>query len=195
MKSTNETVPQFSEYIVSYYGYTGSGKSSLICYELGACMSFHKEAGRFLLKHEFNPKLPIIGTNLSSCTEIPKFYKKGNIIHADLPGNMDTKGDTQEIANAYANTKVFVSGKSYKMVIVVELGSLFSARGGQLASLIQRLEGFFENDFLSMADSSCIVASKVNLSDFNLEDISFQVNSIIKDNSYFSPGSKGRTFV
>ena len=52
---------------------------------------------------------------------------------------MDTKGDNQEMINAYANTKVFVQGKSYKMVIVVELGSLFSARGGLLAPLIQRL--------------------------------------------------------
>jgi hypothetical protein len=52
---------------------------------------------------------------------------------------MDTKGDTQEMVNSYANTKVFLEGKSYKMVIVVEIGSLFSARGGSLAPLIQRL--------------------------------------------------------
>jgi hypothetical protein len=158
-------------------------------------MSFHKEAGKYLLKHEANTNLPTIGTDLSSCTELPKFYKKGNTMHADLPGNLDTKGDTQEMANAYANTKVFVQGKSYKMVIVVEIGSLFSARGGQLAPLIQRLEELLGDDFLSMADSSCIVASKVNLGEYNPEDISFQVSSIIKTNSYFSPGSKGHTFV
>jgi|688.fasta_scaffold360038_2 predicted GTPase len=51
LKKINEAVPKQSDRIVSYYGYTGSGKSSLICYELDANMSFRKEAGRYLLEH------------------------------------------------------------------------------------------------------------------------------------------------
>jgi hypothetical protein len=46
-----------------------------------------------------------------------------------------------------------------------------------------------------MANSSCIVASKVNLSEYNPEDITGQVNDIISKNSYFTPGSKGHKFV
>jgi hypothetical protein len=51
LKKIKEGLPEQSKRIVSYYGYTGSGKSSLICYQLDAQMNYRKEAGKYLLEH------------------------------------------------------------------------------------------------------------------------------------------------
>lgn len=98
------------------------------------------------------------------------------------------------MANAYSSSRALVQGKTYKMVIVIEIGSLISARGGPLATLVQRLEELLGDDFVRMGESSCIVVSKVNMSEYNLEEIKAQVNEIISKNSYFAPGSKGRQY-
>lgn len=54
-------------------GLTGSGKSSFVCYMLGAQMTFTRQNGVWMLTH-VDPKCPKIGNSNESCTVIPSIY-------------------------------------------------------------------------------------------------------------------------
>ena len=65
---------------------------------------------------------PVIGNTSTSCTDIPSSYQdpRGGIEYIDPAGFMDTKGDEQEIINAYANARMFKRGTRAKIVLVIE---------------------------------------------------------------------------
>lgn len=61
-----------------------------------------------------------------------------------MPGIFDTKGSFQEIINAYANSMVFRSKKSFKFIIVVEVSSILEKRGSTFVNVIARMEELLE---------------------------------------------------
>lgn len=79
----------------------------------------------------------MIGNTNESCTVIPSIYesKDKDFIFYDPPGFLDTKGAKQEILNSFANAKMFKKGSKAKIILVVEQGSIYSARGGPLVGM------------------------------------------------------------
>jgi hypothetical protein len=125
-------------------------------------MHFTKEGPKYILEHGKATSMPIIGHKFSSETQRPAVYTKGKLRFVDLPGLEDTKGPQQEIINSYTSSLVFKKGRHCRLVLVLEVASLYSSRGGKLAELLTRMEGMFGKEFLSLAQSSCLVISKVD---------------------------------
>ncbi len=75
----------------------------------------------------------------------------------------------QEIINAYSNSAIFKKGKQVKIVIVAEVSSIITCRGGILVDIVLRLSQFFLNDLTFMLNSIILVLSKVNTDDWNAE--------------------------
>lgn len=104
-------------------GPTGSGKSSLINYLLGAKnqLKWEKKNGQIHISNPNTEQFPLIGNTSVSCTDIPATYaqpRSENIL-IDASGFMDTKGDQQEILNAYSNARMFKRGTKTKILLVM----------------------------------------------------------------------------
>ena len=77
-------------------GLTGSGKSTLINYLMGAMPTFERIKGGFWkIQNETSGKYPHIGSNLKSCTTFPAIFKIEKNCLVDSAGFLDTKGLTQ----------------------------------------------------------------------------------------------------
>ena len=100
-------------------GLTGSGKSALIGYLLGADIQSKKEGLGWAMSHNQPDKFPEIGNKYKSCTEMPNIFNDGEECYLDLAGFVDTKGEIQEIINAYVNSKMFRRGNRTRILIVV----------------------------------------------------------------------------
>jgi hypothetical protein len=84
----------------------------------------------------------------------------------DLPGFFDTRDIKQEILKSYSNAKMVCRGTKAKIIIMVEIGSLMSAKGGTMADIAKRLRQFCNNDFRQIINSCGLIASKINLSEY-----------------------------
>jgi hypothetical protein len=58
----------------------------------------------------------------------------------DAPGFLGTTGPIQQILDAYCNAKMFRVGKKAKIIIIVEVFTLYSARAGGLIDLAVKLQ-------------------------------------------------------
>ena len=156
-------------------GLTGSGKSTLINYLLGAKSKIKvvKKKGEFHMTNDDEVNFPVIGNGLSSCTDIPSSYAglRGDVDYIDPAGFMDTKGDLQEIINGYANARMFKRGTRTKIVLTIEISTLLSGRGGNLPAIAKRLLDLFPRDYTTLINSIMIMVSKANPEDYTVEDI------------------------
>lgn len=163
-------------------GLTGSGKSSLITYLMGAKdqLKVEKKMGQYRIINENVTDFPLIGNTETSCTDIPATYPslKGNSIFIDASGFMDTKGDIQEIINGYSNARMFKRGTKTKILLVVEQSTLISGRGGKLPEIARRLLELFPRDFSNLINSIAVVVSKVNTEDVELADVLEHIQGI-----------------
>jgi len=57
---------------------------------------------------------------------------------------------------------IFRRQRSFQLVIVLEVASLYEKRGQTLVELISRLHKLFGKDFAELADSSCLVITKLS---------------------------------
>lgn len=96
----------------------------------------------------------------------------------DPPGFLDTKGARQEILNSYCNAKMFRVGTKAKIIILVELSSLMSGRGGAFADVAVRLRQLFGRDFRHVIEACVLVVSKVNYHFMTLDDVIDNVKEI-----------------
>ena len=83
---------------------------------------------------------------------------------------MDTKGDDQEIINAYANARMFRRGTKAKIVLVIECSTLISGKGGNLPEIAKRLLELFPWDFSTLINSVMIMVTKVNTDEYEFSD-------------------------
>ena len=116
---------------------------------------------------------PQVGNTNISCTECASLYfdEKKNAFF-DCAGYFDTKGVNQEIINGIANSKIFKKGRKVKLIMVIDISSLFEKRGKFMSDFVLLLKEQFGSDFEFLAKSTMIVFSKVNTSDYQIEDIS-----------------------
>ena len=167
-------------------GLTGSGKSSLINYLLGAkdLIKVVKKGTDYHMFNEDQIHYPKIGNEQVSCTDIPSRYAgKSGIQYIDPAGFMDTKGDIQEIVNAYANAKMFQKGIKTKIILTIDINTLRSGRGGNLPAIARRLLDLFPKDFKVLMNSIMIVVTKVNPEDDSIEDLVERIDEINKSNA------------
>ena len=164
-------------------GLTGSGKSTLISTACGAALTFTQTFGMYTINHNNNAKYPEIGNTFESCTTIPSLYtSQEGLVFYDPPGFLDTKGVYQEILNSYCNAKMFRIGCKARIVMVVEISSLLSAKGGGLVEVAQRFRELFKNDFRQLVHSCLLVVSKINKTDNALEGVLRLIQRIISGN-------------
>lgn len=144
-------------------------------------MKFERgETGGYELSHT-NIRCPTIGNTGTSCTTIPKIYKMNSrCAFYDPPGFLDSKGPEQEILNGYSNARMFKLGMESKICIVIDHGSLQTARGGLLIQVVKRLIELFDQNFSNIMNSCILVVSKVNLFEFSPAEIYNQVKQIKK---------------
>lgn len=148
-------------------GLTGSGKSTLINYLMGAKdkLKYEKRAGKYSIFNDNETDYPKIGNAKTSCTDIPAAYAslRGDSMYVDASGFMDTKGDIQEILNGYFNAQMFKRGVKTKILLVVELSTLNdSGKGRVLCDIASRLLELFPRDLASLKNSIAIVVSKAD---------------------------------
>lgn len=104
---------------------------------------------------------------------------------------MDTKGDVQEIVNAYANARMFREGNQVKILLTIEISTLKSGRGGKLAEIAIRLLELFGQDFNYLLNSIMILVTKVNPEDYSHEDIREILTEITNSNENMPLECKG----
>ena len=121
---------------------------------------------------------------MTSCTDIPSSYPdpRGGIEYIDPAGFMDTKGDEQEIINAYANARMFRRGTKAKIVLVIECSTLISARGGNLSEIAKRLLELFPRDYATLINSIMILVTKVTTEDFEDLEVLELITKINEEN-------------
>jgi hypothetical protein len=78
---------------------------------------------------------------------MPNIFNDGEEYYLDLAGFMDTKGEAQEIINAYVNSKMFRRGSKTRILLVVEEGTLRATRGQNLVGLTARIQNLFPANF------------------------------------------------
>ena len=185
-----------SQVNLCHYGPTGSGKSSLICYELDySKMAFSKNGCLYDLSHPTAAQMPTIGNSGSSQTELPSCFQKGSVNLIDLPGILDTNGSEQEIINAYTNSLIFKKGRSFKFMIVLEMLHFYNQRGAALVETISRLEKLLGADFPYAFGSCYLVVSKHNAKGSPEEDILGLIEEINNGNSGLKAGTHGHNLV
>ena len=147
-------------------GLTGSGKSTLINYLMGAkdMLKVEEDMGQHLIINDNETDYPKIGNTVDSCTDIPATYAslRGDSIYVDASGFMDTKGDIQEIVNGYSNAQMFKRGIKTKILLLVENSTLLSGKGSVLTEIVRRLVELFPRDLSHLTKSIALVVSKVD---------------------------------
>ena len=81
---------------------------------------------------------------------------------------MDTKGEEQEIMNAYSNAKMFKRGTIVKIILFIEFHTLINSRGVALADLVNRQVSLFPKDPELFQNSMMILVTKVDTRVFKL---------------------------
>lgn len=160
----------------------------MICIVCGAKLSHEKKLGQYTIRHNDPQKFPEIGNTNESCTEITSLFPlTKDLVLFDPPGFLDTKGVHQEILNSYCNARMFKVGIKAKIVIMVEISSLLSSRGGSFVQVTQRLRELFQNDFRQIINSCVLVISKVHPSIYTREDIIGTIREISQQNKNLKP--------
>ncbi len=75
-------------------------------------------------------------------------------------------------------------------MIVVEINSIFSSRGGCLVDIMQRLAEFFREDLTMMINSIMLILSKVNTDDSPPDFVIGQITQICEINQNLDASTK-----
>ena len=73
---------------------------------------------------------------------------------------------------------MFKIGSRAKILIMVEVSSIFSARGEAFVKIARKLKELFQNDFAQIINSCLLVVSKVNLHQLSDADIKKNIEEI-----------------
>jgi hypothetical protein len=146
---------------VFFMGPTGSGKSSAICYFLGAKMdTFVNRAGDKVYQitnKELQKNFPIIGQSLTNSETIyaqgyslPSKFNKNNpdILFVDCPGFEDNRGEDYELcANMSIDQAVLQSESIKAVVVVIPIQAFLLDRANFLLNLVAKIQERFPHTF------------------------------------------------
>ncbi|CAG7832458.1 unnamed protein product [Allacma fusca] len=148
--------------VVLVVGNTGAGKTTLTKFITGQPLIAYKKAGRILIKDADN-KISHEITSVSK-TIFPELFldKETNIAYFDLPGFLDTRNASIELANAWFMKLVADHVNKVKIVFIVNYSAL---RSGESRT---DFKNFLENAIsfilkpLKFQPAIALVASKVD---------------------------------
>nr|CAG8539249.1 1477_t:CDS:2 [Entrophospora candida] len=174
----NEKIPLQQEEVVIIIGDTGEGKSSLLNY-LAEVPLFGKKGkgfGRFVIYTES----PLEGSEITdgciSKTSLPSGWKE----YWDCPGFGDTRGEVQDIVNAYSIYKLIKSAKKVKVLITVSEATIKMSRNKSFLDLICNIGEIFKNtDKDKLVQGLCLVVTKNET--LNLEKMRYVLHEICKE--------------
>nr|CAG8514099.1 12282_t:CDS:2 [Entrophospora candida] len=186
----NEKIPPQQEEVVIIIGDTGEGKSSLLNY-LAEVPLFGKKGkgfGRFVIYTES----PLEGSEITdgciSKTSLPSGWKE----YWDCPGFGDTRGEVQDIVNAYSIYKLIKSAKKVKVLVTVSEATITGSRSRSFLNLIHNIGETFKNtDEDKLVQGLCLVVTKNKTLD--LEEMRNGLLEILKEQDgqgNFSPTQK-----
>ena len=143
-------------------GDTGAGKSTTINYLLGRELLAKARENSYQLVIECKNPVSEIGHQNTSTTSVPKKYKLDKLSYWDCPGFEDTAGESIDIINAYAISRIQHKSKKLKILALIEEHNLLSPlRGSVFRELIVKLTKMFDhNNESSLADSITLCFTK-----------------------------------
>ena len=143
-------------------GDTGAGKSTTINYLLGRELLAKERENSYQLVIECKNPVSEIGHQNISTTSVPKKYKLDKLSYWDCPGFEDTAGESIDIINAYAISRIQHKSKKLKILALIEEHNLLSPlRGSVFRELIVKLTKMFDhNNESSLADSITLCFTK-----------------------------------
>nr|CAG8507001.1 14005_t:CDS:2 [Entrophospora candida] len=155
----NEKIPLQQEEMVIIIGDTGEGKSSLLNY-LAEVPLFGKKGkgfGRFVIYAEDPLGDSEITNGSVSKTSLPSGWKE----YWDCPGFGDTRGEVQDIVNAYSIYKLIKSAKKIKVLVTVSETTITGSRSRSFLNLIHNVGETFKNmDENKLVQGLCLVVTK-----------------------------------
>lgn len=169
--------------VVFFLGGTGSGKSSLIAYLMGAKFDLTKMDG--FRKAEINKRLskavvyPEIGHKLDSQTSYPEIYGAQDVhdtYFCDCPGFFENRGASIRIKTSIYTELALRRAKTRKIVLTLELSSLENERGKDFSKVAETLSKLFSCQNRSIFDSILWVFTKSDC--LETDGVSYVMNKI-----------------
>jgi serine/threonine protein kinase len=183
-------------------GKTGAGKSTLATYvtnQENLQVVRHKDPKKRFGRGDLVVEIkdteiasPKIGHTKDSETTIPSKWKSSNgEVYWDCPGFADTNGALQDIPNAFFIKKIFNMVSKIKLVLVVDINDLESARATNIKELVDTLGDLFnETELATIIKALSLVVTKVK-KDTDIDDILGKLEDILKSEC-FKVNSKGK---
>lgn len=133
--------------VVFLLGFSGTGKTTLFYALTGKELNVIKER-RNLRLEAVNPveNFPIMN-NQGSYLDAPilKYDEKIDVIFCDCPCFSDDRNATQDIINSFAITRALSHAKKIKILLLVTLNDIESAKGKTLRDSCELVENLFSN--------------------------------------------------
>ena len=167
-------------------GAGGAGKSSLICYLMGAELQWEKAKLKHHLHNKSTGQFPGIANGGRSTDSLPMAFGK----YIDSAGFMEETELEKEVKTSCILAKLLGKGSRVKVVVMLEFASLATVRGKSIADVANRLLDLFPGDWEGMMDSVVVVVSKVNAAEVELEEVISEISSIVSSNDNISTGAK-----
>ncbi|CAH1764903.1 15193_t:CDS:2 [Entrophospora sp. SA101] len=155
----NEKIPLQQEEMVIIIGDTGEWKSSLLNYlaEVPLFVKKGKGFGRFVIYAENPLGDSEITDGCVSKTSLPSGWKEYWV----CPGFGDTRGEVQDIVNAYSIYKLIKSAKKIKVLVTVSETTITGSRSRSFLNLIHNVGETFKNtDEDKLVQGLCLVVTK-----------------------------------
>ena len=140
-------------------GVTGSGKSTLVHSLAGKELISDKEFELDVKGKDYLPGLKI-GHGVDSATTIPRSWydQSNNLVYWDCPGFMDSRGEGQEIVNAFSIDQIFTKPSRIKIILAIQENELEGERGNHTLNRLRKVLNILP-DIKTVKDGLTIVVT------------------------------------
>jgi hypothetical protein len=146
-------------------GTTGSGKSTLVHGLSDKKLIAEAGTGSYRIK-VLDEMLPgfTIGHQLDSATTIPVSWydRSANLAYWDCPGFMDSRGERQEIVNAFSIDQIFSPPSRIKVLLAIQESDFEGARGMKVMRKFEKVISLLPNPEQLKQALSVVVTKKID---------------------------------
>ena len=146
-------------------GTTGSGKSTLVHGLSGKKLTAEEGIGSYRI-NVVGGVLPgfTIGHHLDSATTIPVSWydRASNLVYWDCPGFMDSRGERQEIINAFAVDQLFTAPSRIGIVLTIQESDFEGARGMEVIKRFNKIISLLPDQDQLKRALSLVVTKKID---------------------------------